>query len=247
MLVHKLYLNQAAVELKMTAKDDTKVTIIDVLNGDCAVRTENSEIYYSPNSSVIWSKVSPHWLSDVTAYVVSTIVGDNSTILSSRKQYTDESVIGGNSSSVAQAVDVQLKAGTPATITKYIGGASSDAFDDPATVATEACAAAAREGFVRMYRTHAAEWASIMTPDSIDIYTDPQTGLLPDDENVIELAITSVTNPFHLLQNTIGSNALALAKNDNPIDVNSIAVGGLGSASYAGWIFWVSTRNETDT
>lgn len=239
MLVHKLYVNQAAVQLKMTAKEDAKATIIDVLNGDCAVRTENSETYYSPNSSVIWSKVSPHWLSDVTAYVVSTIVGDNSTVLSSRKQYTDESVIGGNSSSVAQAVDVQLKAGTPATISKYIGGASSDAFDDPATIATQACSSAAAQGFTRLYRTHAGEWESIMTPDSVDIYADPDTGLLPDDENVIELAITAVTTPFHLLQNTIGTNALRLAQNDRPIDVNSIAVGGLGSASYAGWIFWV--------
>ena len=38
MLVHKLYLNQAAVELSISAEEDANVTVIDVFNGDGAVR-----------------------------------------------------------------------------------------------------------------------------------------------------------------------------------------------------------------
>lgn len=239
-LVHKLYLNQAAIQLRLTAEADSKVSVIDVHNGDCAVRTDLVGTGYSKNSSVIWSAVSPHWLPDITAYIYSAVLGDNYTDVSSRTQYTDEAVIGANSSSIAQAMNVNLKAGSPATITKFVGGASSDAFDDPETIASEACATALSQGFTSMLASHSAEWQSIMTTDSIDSYTDPATGVLPDDPNVIELAITAVTNPFHLLQQTISENALSSAGNDKPIDVNSIAVGGLGSASYAGWIFWVS-------
>ena len=55
---------------------------------------------------------------------------------------------------------------------------------------------------------------------------------------LVELAITAVTNPFHLLQNTVGQNAVAAADNNDQLQVNSISVGGLGSDAYAGWIFW---------
>jgi trehalose/maltose hydrolase-like predicted phosphorylase len=146
-------------------------------------------------------------------------------------QYTSKSIIGGNSSSIGQSMTVNLKAGKPATVAKFIGGASSDAYNDPQTVAAKACQKGANDGWSKLYASHTAEWQSIMTDDTVDDYRNPETGNLPADHNVVELAITAVTNPFHLLQNTIGSNALALADNDHPIDVNSISVGGLGTYS----------------
>ena len=76
-----------------------------------------------------------------------------------------------------------------------------------------------------------------MTPDSVDSYRYPN-GSLPDDPNVLELHITAVTNPFHLLKETVGANAIVAAGNNSKLDVNSIAVGGLGSDSYGGMIFW---------
>jgi Glycosyl hydrolase family 65 central catalytic domain len=63
-------------------------------------------------------------------------------------------------------------------------------------------------------------------------------GALPEDEYIVESAIVAVVNPFYLLQNTIGENALAAADNNPLINQHSIAVGGLASDSYAGWIFW---------
>lgn len=239
MFVNKLHVNQATVTVNLTAKADTNVTVIDVLNGDCAVRSDLVGRGYETNSSVIWSAVSPHWLSDVKAYIYSTLAGDQYTNNSTRKQYTNEAVIGGNSSSIAQAVNVSLKAGQAATLTKYIGGASSDAYNDPQSVASPASTAGSQTGFNALFDAHAKEWQSIMTSDSVEDYTDPSTGELPDDPNVIYLQIVAITSPFHLLQNTIGTNALAIANNDHPMDVNSISVAGLGSSSYAGWIFWV--------
>ena len=238
MFVHKLYVNQAGVQLKMTAKSDVKVTVIDVLDGDCATRTNFVDKGYEPVVPMIWSAVSPHGVGDVQAYVFSSMVGDGSSNSSSRTQYKTESVIGGNSSSIAQAMDVSLSAGKTSTVMKYVGGASSDAFDSPKNAAMFGAMSAAEAGYEKMYASHCAEWHSIMPEGSVDDYRDPATGLLPDDADVVELAITAVTNPFHLLQNTVGTNAITAADGNPKLDVNSISVGGLGSDSYAGWIFW---------
>ncbi len=238
MFVHKLHVNQAAVQLKMTAQDDAKVSVIDLHDGDCAVRTDFVAKGYEQNTPIIWSAVSPDGLSDIHAYLYSAMIGDDSCDASSRTQYTDKSVIGQNKSSIAQAVDVSLSAGKTSTITKYIGGASSDAFDDPQSTAMAALLAATNAGWDKLYASHCNEWHSIMSTETVDNYRDPDTGLLPDDDNILELAITSVTNPFYMLQNTVGARAIEAADNNQKLDVNSIAVGGLGSDAYAGWIFW---------
>jgi len=238
MLVHKLYVNQAAVRLSMTASQDVNASVIDVLDGDCAVRTDFVEKGYDTVLPLIYSGVKPNGIDNVTAYIYSAMIGDESSNSGSRQNYTMPSVIGGNSSSIAQAMTVSLKAGQSSVVTKYIGGASTDAFSDPRAMALNGSWSAANEGFDSMLASHAAEWQSIMTPDSVDSYRFPENGTIPDDGNIVELQITAVTNPFHLLQNTVGANAIAAAGNNTQLDVNSISVGGLGSDSYGGLIFW---------
>ena len=238
MFVHKLYVNQAAVQLQITAQDDVDASVIDILDGDGALRTTFVDSGFDDHVPVIWSAVSPNGLEDISAYVYSTVVGDDCD-LSGRTQYTEKSVIGGNSSSIAQAIPVSLSAGKTSTVNKYIGGASSDAFDDPQATALAALRSAAYLGYQKLFASHAAEWHSIMTADTVEDFRDPETGLLPDDQNIVELAITAVTNPFHLLKETIGENAVTAANNNDKLGVDSISVGGLGSDAYAGWIFWV--------
>ncbi|OQO10757.1 hypothetical protein B0A48_04057 [Cryoendolithus antarcticus] len=238
MLVHKLYVNQAAVQLKITASRDVNATVVDLLEGDGALRTQFVDKGYESKESIIWTSVSPNGLSNVTAYLYSSLVADDRCESSAVSNFTDSAVIGSNSSTIAQALSVALRAGQTSTFTKYIGGASSDAFSDPQTTAYNASCTAAKAGYVNLLASHIAEWESIMTKDSVDSFRFPENGTLPDDENIIELQITAVTNPFHLLKETIGSNAIAAAGNNTQLDVNSIAVGGLGSDSYAGFIFW---------
>ena len=84
-------------------------------------------------------------------------------------------------------------------------------------------------------QTHTHEWAKIFPADSVDDFS--VNGSLPNDQNVVQLQITAITNPYHILQNTIGINALYAAGNA-PINQHSISVGGLGSDSYAGQVFW---------
>ncbi|RMY67253.1 hypothetical protein D0863_07919 [Hortaea werneckii] len=55
MFVHKKYVNQAAVQLRATSSEDLDVTVIDVLNGDCAraILTEESvDDYRYPNGTI---------------------------------------------------------------------------------------------------------------------------------------------------------------------------------------------------
>lgn len=237
MFVHKLLVNQAAVQLKLTAAKDVNATVIDVLDGDCAVRTTFAGKGYDSTLPMIWSAVRPNGIANVTAYFYSSLIGDDSCNSGSRTNYTNADLIGGNSSSIAQALPVSLQAGKTSTVTKYIGGGSSDAFANPRNIALNASWTAAQTGYVDLLESHIAEWASIMTKDSVDDYHYPN-GSLPADPNIQELQITSVAIPFQLLQNTVGSNAIAAAGNNTQLDVNSIAVGGLGSDSYAGLIFW---------
>ncbi|CAN8099922.1 unnamed protein product [Discula destructiva] len=235
MFVHKLYVNQAVVQLSLTAAKDTNVTVMDVLEGDGAVRTDFVDKGSDATDNTIWTAVRPNGISNVTAYIYSTLAGDG---FSTTQPITgDTSFLGSNQSSIAQSAQLALKPGTVTKITKYIGGASTDAFADPQSVARNASSAAAATGFDSLLKSHRVEWASILTDDSVDDYR-LENGTLSSDLYLVEQQITSVTNPYQLLQNTIGPNALAEAGNSSMLNVNSISVGGLGSDSYAGLVFW---------
>ncbi|KAK7737315.1 alpha,alpha-trehalase ath1 [Cytospora paraplurivora] len=235
LFVHKLYVNQAVVQLKIQADSDVNVTVTDVIDGDSAVRTDFVDKGFEYSNSTIWTAVRPNGISNVTAYIYSTLSGDG---ISTTQPITESPNIGANKSSIAQSVQIGLSGGSTTAITKYIGGASTDAFSDPQSVARNASTSAAAAGFDDLLQSHTAEWAAILTADSVDDYSFPGNGSLPIDPYIIEQQITSVTNPFQLLQNTVSTNAIVEAGNNTLLNANSISVGGLGSDSYAGLIFW---------
>ncbi|UJO19712.1 Cell wall acid trehalase [Fulvia fulva] len=236
MFVHKLYVNQAVVRAELKAERDVNVTVIDLLDGDCAVRSTFVEKDYLATWPMIYSAVRPDGIRHSTAYIYSSLVGDDSCDLEARQRVDDPSLTG-NSSSIAQSVTVALSAGKTSTVTKYVGGASGDAFEDPQEVALNASWAGVNVGFEKLLKTHVEEWKTIMPEDSVENFRD-EAGALPHDENVQELAITAVTNPFQLLQNTVGDNARLAAANITKLQSNSISVCGLGSSCYAGLVFW---------
>ncbi|KAF2843289.1 carbohydrate-binding module family 32 protein [Patellaria atrata CBS 101060] len=238
MFVNKLYINRAALQLKLRASRDVDVTVIDVLDGNCAVRSDPVGTGYESETPTIWSAVSPNGLSDVKAYIYSTLVLGPDVNISTRSELIDAPYLSRDPSTVAQSIVVGLKEGRSSVIEKFIGGASTDAFQDPQNVASKAAAEGASAGFDAELREHSQEWASIMTGNTVDDYSISETGLLPEDENIVELQITAVTNPFSLLQQIIGVNAIEKANGNTLLDTNSITVCGLGSDCYAGYIFW---------
>ncbi|KAF2797393.1 carbohydrate-binding module family 32 protein [Melanomma pulvis-pyrius CBS 109.77] len=236
MFVHKLHVNQAAVQLKLTATRDTNVTVYDILEGDCAVRTDFVDRKYENDSPTIWTAVRPGNVPATTAYLYSTLGGNKCVDWSSRTEVTG-GIFSSNFSSIAQSVNLKLVAGETGEIGKYIGAASSDAFSEPKNTASIASITGASEGFATLLHTHIEEWTSILPRHSVDRYAFPN-GSLPEDLNVQELHIAAVTTPFHILQNTVGPNAVAAAGNNTHLNVHSIPVCGLGSDCYGGLIFW---------
>ncbi|OAL27850.1 hypothetical protein AYO22_03195 [Fonsecaea multimorphosa] len=237
MFAHKLNINQGFVIMNITATKATNITIANVLNGDCAVRTTPGQ--NGIDSGLIFTSVQPNGVHNVTAFVYAGMTSSGATVRSVQQATWDRPYVGNNASSVASALNVTLQAGQVATFTKFVGIASSDGFLSPRPVARNAALNARQAGYAASLQTHAAEWAQQFPTSSVDDFSYPENGTLPNDQFILEAAITAVTNPYHLLQNTISQNAInATANAGSSINSHSISVGGLGSDSYAGQVFW---------
>lgn len=236
MFVHKLHVNQAATRVRLTSTRDVNITVYDVLNGDCAARSKFIEKKFEGDWPTIWTSVSPDNVPNVTAYIYSTLVGDKMVDMRTRNEIED-GLFSNNDATIAQSVEVSLKAWKQSELSKFVGIASTDAFPDPQLAACNASVSGAREGYNTLLRSHVDEWHTILSEDSVDDYRLP-SGVLPDDEGIRELHILSHTNPFYLLSNTVGPNAIAAAGNNQRLDIHSIPVCGLASDCYAGQIFW---------
>ena len=235
LFAHKLYVNQAFVQLNVTPSEDVNATIVNVLDGTSAVRT--TFVASGESGNGIYTAVSPINVDDVQAYVYAEMQATSEVDASTLSIIKDQAYVGVNDSSIAQGALASLKGGQTTVITKFVGAASSDGFVDPQRTAQGECQVAAQNGFDKSLQTHEAEWAEVFPLDSVDNYTFPDNGTLPADEYIIESAITAVLNPYYLLQNTVSANALSNAS-FAPIDTWSISVGGLTSDSYAGLVFW---------
>lgn len=235
LFTNKLYINQAVVDMEVVSSANSKGSIVNVLDGYSAVRTDFVES--GEDNGAIYSAVRPNGVSNVTAYIYAGMDGSKGVDMSSSKLVTGKPYVSGNASSIAQSVDVHFKAGQTVRVTKFVGGASTDAFADPKQVAMQAFSTAMKNGYAKSLQSHVTEWNSVMPDNSVDSYAFPQNGTLPADINIIDSAVNAVTNTYYLLQNTVGKNAIKEAGNA-PVNVDSISVGGLTSDSYAGQVFW---------
>lgn len=221
--------NVAAVRLSFTPSSSMNVTITDLLDGRGAVRSDPHATGMVDNSSTIFSAVSPHWLGNITAWIYST-VQSSAFDLSSRTNASDSFYLPTNQSTIGQSWNIAVPANHTVVVSKYIGIASSDGFSDPETVAWNASISGAQVGFDSLFERSSDAWAELLTDDFVDDYTLPD-GSLPDDRDVVDMQIISKANAHYLLQNL-------LPEDDSGLNKWSISVGGLGSDSYAGLIFW---------
>ncbi|KAF7592440.1 hypothetical protein BBP40_000288 [Aspergillus hancockii] len=235
LFANKLNITQAVVDLEIIPSVDGEATVANVLDGSSAVRTDFVES--DEEDGAIFSAVRPWGVSNVTAYIYANLTGSDNVDLSSRTIVAGQPYVGTNESSIAQTVNVKFSAKKPVRVTKFVGGASTDAFADPKQTAKEAVSAALAAGYAKSLKSHASEWAIIMHENSVDRFTDPATGKLPDDQHIIDSAVIAVTNIYYLLQNTVSKNAIAAVANA-PVNETSFSVGGLTSDSYAGQVFW---------
>ncbi len=179
MFAHKLRVNQGFVQLNITASKDTNVSVVNVMDGLSAVRTDFVTSGMDSASSQIYAAVKPHGV-DVTAYLYAAMECselDASTL----GIVTEKLYIGTNASSVAQAGTVALSAGNMTTINKYVGGASSDGFINPQETAKYASVDAMNMGFYQSMQDHMAEWAEILPEDSVVRTSSYLVGTLLND------------------------------------------------------------------
>lgn len=221
--------NVVAVKATIVSSTDVEGQVTDLLDGRSAVRSTMSSKGWD-NGTTIFSALNPGNLPDVTGFVVSGVdFPNNCTDISSRVSPTGD-YISSNDTTIGQSFNVSLKAGETATFYKFVGIASSDKFNDPESVARAAQKSAQDAGWDTLLDEHIAAWARVLKTDSVDDFTDPNTGDLPQHPDVQALHIASVANTYYLLQN--------LQPDGSELNDNSISVGGLYSDSYAGLVFW---------
>ncbi|KAK5070144.1 alpha,alpha-trehalase ath1 [Lithohypha guttulata] len=238
MFLHKVDVNQAYVTMNVTARSDSTINLVNVLDGDCALRTNPVEKGH--DGDFLFSAVSPYGVPDVTAYVFTNMAVQGGTpvaLVSASDAGYNASYIGRNISSIAAAQEVHIRAGETITATKYVGIASTDAFANPRRTAQDAARAAVDIGYSAALESHMSEWETLFPSTSVDNFAFPENGSLPEDAFVVEAQIMAVVNPFQLLQQTISESAQDRVGNAT-INSHSISVGGMGSDSYAGQIFW---------
>lgn len=222
--------NVVAVKATITPSADINGTVTDLLDGGSAARSYLNAKGFDTNGTTIYSSVHPNGLANITAYVVSGANFTNSYTNSTSRALASGSHIGTNDTTIGQTWNISLKKGEPATFYKYVGVASNDKFPDAVSVARGAQETAEEDGWNTLLAEHIAAWAEILREDAVDDFSDPVTGELPDDENVLILHIASVANTYYLLQQ--------LQPDGSGLNDNSISVGGLVSDSYAGLVFW---------
>jgi trehalose/maltose hydrolase-like predicted phosphorylase len=222
--------NVIAVSASITPSADISGTVTDLLDGQGAVRSYLNEKGLDQEGNTIYTSVHPDGLANITGYVVSGVDVSNKYVVAGSRKTAEGSFVSTQESTIGQTFDVDLKKGETATFYKYVGVASNDKFPDPESVARKAQTAAQSDGWNALLTEHTSAWAGILTDDVIDDFTDPVTGELPSDPNVLAVHIASVANVFYLLQN--------LQPDGSGLNDNSISVGGLYSDSYAGQVFW---------
>ena len=234
-LADKLHLNRAYIQLEAKASQDCSASIVNVLDGSNALRTNAKG--QGSDGQLIYSAVSPVGVDEVTAWVYAGMEASDGVSLNNISIVTGKPYVSASTASVAQSAALTLEAGKSITITKYVGVASTDAFEDPEEQAKTAVTQAMVDGYAKSLHGHCTEWEQVLPRGSVSDFSDPSTGLLPQVPALIEKTLVEVVSIFDLLMNTVSDNALALV-NNAPVNVNGISVCGLTSDCYGGQRFW---------
>lgn len=228
----KLHPNRAYVQMNLTSAESMNATVANILDGSSARRTDHHD--KCVEEGYIYSAVHPTGVSNVTGWTFAALDG-NGVDMSTLQPVTDKPYISNNRSTIAQSVQVNLQPHQTVTLTKYVGIASNDAFEEPDRVAYREMMAGKRSGFAAAFQEHVEEWATVLPEDSVASFVDPSTGEVP--VHLMDRQIATVVAASMLLMNTVGQNAMDNVQHA-PINAWGIGVCGLTSDCYGGQQFW---------
>lgn len=249
----------AAVKLVVTSDRGLEdVRVVDMLDGQSALRTNTVKTRADRASHRILSAVSPVGVDDVAAYVLASTHGDGLIPEEDTDEYIsdyvfqfafDNSVVGSCSANPFQPEPAlasiiqryRLQPGLQsATVYKYAGVASSEHFGSNAeTFVSAVVSSAVDRGYDVLRKEHSAQVGKLMHPDFVADFRDPVTGSLPPGDDILKaLQITAISSAYYLYTSLLPYDP---ARDEDPgtcVACNSLSVGGLVAQTYGGKIFW---------
>lgn len=151
-LADKLHPNRAYVQMNLTSATSLNASVVNILDGMSARRTDFNKS--GMEESFIYTGVNPSGVNNVTAWVFSSLDGTGLD-MSTLQLATGQSYISDYPSTIAQSVQVQLQPGQTISLTKYVGIASNDAFEDAYDTALNEMLAGRNTSFADAFQQHA--------------------------------------------------------------------------------------------
>jgi trehalose/maltose hydrolase-like predicted phosphorylase len=228
MLASRTRPNVAATRLKVTPRRNVKGSVIDILDGRSAVRSKFVDKGLFSDDTIYVSN-HPDGRPYLQAWTVSK-VGISTADTASRREREfkeDESDM-----SIGQEWDIDFIDGETVTFTKFVGVADSQHFGNPEKAAHDAAGKAYTDGWDTILSEHVQAWNALMDNSLVPSYRDPSTGLLPENNTILNIfQASSTSDRFNLFQNLLPEDGTGL--NDG-----GLSVGGIASEAYAGMVFW---------
>lgn len=184
-----------AVKLSVSSDSSVDILVTDILDGHSATRTSGAEPRFFPPRRAILTSLKPNGVEDVTAYVYSTVRGDD--LPQFQKGLSSDPDTKSISQSYSLTLDPAVNGGA-ATVVKYVGVMSTTHFPDDKALIIKAVDRAATAGWDVLSSAHTAQVATLMHTDFLADFRDPATGALPEDSDIRLLQITAITSAYYL-------------------------------------------------
>lgn len=230
------------------------IRILDALDSESALRTTTVKTRAERDSGHILHAVSPDGVEDVTAYVLSSTVGDKLVLEDTDEYFSDfvsafENVADFSSSNSSQAgfapasvfQRYRLQPGLQsATVYKFAGIASSEHYGpDTEALVSDVVSSAVDRGYDALREEHIIEVSKLMKPDFVADFRDPSTGSIPPGDDIVKtLQVTAISSAYYLYTSLLPWDSTRDEKPSTCVACNSLSVGGLVSQTYGGKIFW---------
>ncbi|UKZ78628.1 hypothetical protein TrVFT333_006374 [Trichoderma virens FT-333] len=198
-VAHRARLNLGIVRLDLSADQDVRLKITDILDGAGAVRADFHDKSLESDAT-IWTSVKPSGIDYCTAYLVSTVKSESTsnTSLDDLRQAFETR---------KDVWDWRLKRGDTLTIYKFVGIGSTAAFPtNTLSIVKDAAILARSTSWDELITEHTEKWDAVW--DDVDI-------VIPGDQ---DLQFRTRASLFHILAN--------LLPEDAGLTGNSISVGG---------------------
>ncbi|KAG8162857.1 hypothetical protein KVR01_007335 [Diaporthe batatas] len=185
----------AAVKLAVSSNSEVEILVTDVLDGHSASRTSDAEPRFFPPKKAILTSVKPAGVEDVSAFVFSTMRGDD--LPKFQKGLSADPNTKTISQSYSVTLDPDLNDGA-STFVKYVGVMSTEHFPDAKALVPKAVTEAAEAGWDALRSAHTAYVAALMDSDLLADFRDTANGVLPEDKDIRWLQITAIASTYYL-------------------------------------------------